>query len=204
MESKFSIYVLSDPITGEIRYVGVTRQELRARLTEHVKESNFKRTSHRHKWIYSLTRKGLRPTISQIEIVEESMRNEREKYWIAELGKTCNLVNATEGGEGLINPSQAVRNKIALGVKKNGYKGGFNGTHSSETRSRISLAIKSSNVFKEAIRNRRKAVIPDSSRLLLASNLGKKFSREHKDKIAGKRRLYWKNLNETIALQCGI
>ncbi len=177
-EYKFTIYVLCDPETEAIRYVGITRFELSERLTEHVKESNYHQKSHRHKWIRSLFKRGLRPLIRKIDETDEKHRNERERHWIAELGKTCNLVNGTEGGEGLINPSLEVRKRISESLKINGYKGGRALPHSEEGKKNISNGMRNSKVFMDAIRNRK-------------SRLGVKFSLEHRHKISIAKTEYW-------------
>jgi group I intron endonuclease len=44
--------------------------------------------------------------------------NEREIYWIKELNtKVPNGYNLTDGGEGLLNPSEEVRKNISIGLK---------------------------------------------------------------------------------------
>jgi hypothetical protein len=87
------IYTLSD-ISGNIRYVGVTRKTLAWRLRKHITESKSMRT-HKDKWISSL---AMPPVIN---LVEETLDRYRECYWIGyftEIG--CRLVNHTDGGEG--------------------------------------------------------------------------------------------------------
>ncbi len=95
------IYTLSDPETGEIRYVGKTEKTLQERIYYHTWD--IKRTKNKHKknWFNSLFKKNLKP---KIELVDEIPINEWrfwEKYWISQF-KTWgfNLINNTEGGEG--------------------------------------------------------------------------------------------------------
>ena len=61
---KYTIYKLIDPITNEIRYIGLTFNELKQRLKSHCSE---KSKSHKSNWIQSLRNKGLRPIIESIE-----------------------------------------------------------------------------------------------------------------------------------------
>ena len=48
------IYSLSDPNTGEIRYVGKTYNQLRKRLYSHLNECKTGNKSHKINWIKSL------------------------------------------------------------------------------------------------------------------------------------------------------
>lgn len=95
------IYVLKDPRTGEVRYVGKTKNSLRKRLTDHIYDSK-RHKNRRANWIKSLAKKGLEPIIELIETVSSGEDwAEREKYWIKWYrGNGCNLLNMTDGGEG--------------------------------------------------------------------------------------------------------
>lgn len=91
----FYIYVLKNPLTLEIKYVGVTCTSLKARLSQHIYDSKKKNT-HKRNWINSLSQK---PIIEQIEICNYKNWEEREKYWI---NYYENLTNTREGGKGVI------------------------------------------------------------------------------------------------------
>ena len=49
---KGKIYILIDPNTNEIRYVGMTKLSLKHRLSLHLKEK--KKITYKSHWIYSL------------------------------------------------------------------------------------------------------------------------------------------------------
>lgn len=108
------IYVLCDPITGELRYVGKTIQTLEKRLNHHV--SDVRELNHRSNWILSLRMDGLKPTIHSIEEVsDDRLLDEREIFWIAHyraLG--CNLLNACDGGGGTLHPTDETRLRMRL------------------------------------------------------------------------------------------
>ena len=91
------IYTLSDPITDEVRYIGQTKKSLDERLRNHLKS---KGKTHRHNWINSLIKKGVKPKIELIETVDRDKVSETEIFWISMFKswgfKLCNL---TEGGE---------------------------------------------------------------------------------------------------------
>lgn len=97
------IYVLIDPITKEVRYVGITTKLLRVRLANHIYDAK-KLKNHRAKWINSLLKKGLKPEILSIDStnsIEEAF--EKEKFYISSFkAYNINLVNETEGGEGAL------------------------------------------------------------------------------------------------------
>lgn len=92
------IYILSDPITKEIRYVGKTNN-LKLRYRNHI---SVKSKTHTSSWIISLKSKGLRPIMDVIEYTTLDEWEEAEKYWIKYYRDNgYNLTNHTDGGEGL-------------------------------------------------------------------------------------------------------
>jgi hypothetical protein len=182
------IYGLRDPLTKKIRYVGYTGKGLRRRLWEHISESQKHKDNpgcHRHKWILSLLRQGVEPTIEILETVTETSWEARERYWIKKLALNI-LVNSTEGGEGLVNPSSEVRKRISRKVSKllrgNSYRTGI--PHSEEDRKAISEGIRNSPIFKEAQRNKKRPRLTKALRYAYGSSFrGKHFSKEHREKI---------------------
>lgn len=95
------IYVLKDPRTLEIRYVGATSQQLKRRLTGHIGDTKLKNSnSYKINWIKQLLLLGLRPIIESVEIVRESNWIERERYWYS-FYKTSILTNSRDGGAGV-------------------------------------------------------------------------------------------------------
>ena len=92
------IYVLIDPRTEEIRYVGKTSAKLSRRLSQHTRA----RAHNRHDaWVTCLRERDLRPHIELVQEVPDDFWQEAERYWIAYYRSIgCNLVNGTDGGEG--------------------------------------------------------------------------------------------------------
>lgn len=78
------IYALSDE-SGEIRYVGKTKQYLKQRLYAHIRECQSDRKSHKISWIKSLLKNDKRPIISVLDTVEEDNWQYRKKHWIEKL-----------------------------------------------------------------------------------------------------------------------
>lgn len=98
MKNIYSIYKLIDPITNDVRYIGVTTNSLKNRLYQH-KYNSKKLKTHSAKWINSLLKKDFSPIIELIEICDENNWEEKEKYWISYYD---NLTNHHIGGKGVI------------------------------------------------------------------------------------------------------
>ena len=75
------IYILIDPNTNKIRYVGMTKLSLKHRLSLHLKEKL--KVTHKSHWINSLKRNKQEPIIQQIDSSNnlEELCN-KELYWI--------------------------------------------------------------------------------------------------------------------------
>jgi len=101
MGNNVFIYELIDPRNGLARYVGVTKNSLQRRLNQHISDAKRGGKSYRCKWIRKLISLNLLPVIRLIETVSEKEREEKEKYWISFYGRE-NLVNGTDGGEGVL------------------------------------------------------------------------------------------------------
>lgn len=118
------IYVLMDPITCDIRYIGRTTSSLNTRLNGHLSKSKLKRT-HKDYWIQSLMRRGLVPKIKQFKKIGGWKESHLyEKNLISKcLSHGFDLVNLDDRGEGGINKIITVeqRNKISDTLKE-GYK----------------------------------------------------------------------------------
>ena len=164
------IYVLLDPRTSEVRYVGKTCDPQK-RLRQHMAEARGKMMSHRAAWVRSLVREGLSPSLVPIEVTTMGAWQERERWWIAELrAMGCRLVNGTDGGEGLNNPSAETRAKI--GAFQKGNKWCVGRAVSEETRA----------VMRE--RSTGRAHTPAACAKMSERQFGRKHSPETRAKIA--------------------
>src|SRR5579863_599792 len=99
-----TIYALLDPrheiCLSNIRYVGLTRQQLRLRLTQHISYARGIDNKYRSKWIRKLLREGVRPVIYPLTTTDLDNGGLEEKAWIARLRALgCQLTNLTNGGE---------------------------------------------------------------------------------------------------------
>ena len=91
------IYKITNKINGKI-YVGMTYRTIQERWKEHLNDCNRRRNENRP--LYNAINKyGAENFV--IEVIEETENpEEREKYWIEELGSFKYGYNATLGGDG--------------------------------------------------------------------------------------------------------
>lgn len=98
--NSIKIYVLKDPRTYEVRYVGQTAATLPLRLYQHVCFAKAG-VGPRDKWIRGLKRQELEPIIELLEHVTGDWQ-ESERYWIQYYKNMGNkLTNGTVGGRGV-------------------------------------------------------------------------------------------------------
>jgi len=105
------IYALIDPFTKEIRYIGKSIRP-KERLTNHCNE---KSKTWRTNWIQSVLKKGKRPEISILQSLEDNEDWQKAEIQWIKRGKKLGwrLTNCTDGGDGLVNPPEEVKKKIA-------------------------------------------------------------------------------------------
>lgn len=115
------IYVLIDPLTSKIRYVGRTTTDLKVRLNGHISKAKKGKT-HKDNWIKGLLKLKLKPKIKLFKVVSGwNYSHEYEKALITKsLEFGFSLVNLDDRGEGGINKiiSTEQKNKISQTLKK--------------------------------------------------------------------------------------
>ena len=98
-----NIYVLKDPRTNEIRYVGKANnpsKRLRGHINRTLRNKRAGiRLNHKEQWIFSMLKEGVRPTLDVIAVVPLSIWQAYEQYAIAIYSLEHNLTNYAEGGE---------------------------------------------------------------------------------------------------------
>jgi len=112
-----NIYILIDPVTKEVRYVGKTTN-IKKRFNKHLNESRKSTTSHKKAWIKSLLKKNLKPEMEIIDVVNNDEWKFWERYWIEQMiAWGFKLTNETIGGDG-VNKGTVPWNKGVFGVMK--------------------------------------------------------------------------------------
>lgn len=118
------VYGLVDPLEPDhIRYVGLAR--IPSRPFDHARAARRQatRSSYKINWIRKLQADGREPTVLVLEELPESVSTFLigfvESSYIKSLRQIGHhLTNLTDGGEGLINPAQEVRDRISASQTK--------------------------------------------------------------------------------------
>ena len=119
------IYILKDPRTNKVRYVGKANNP-EYRFKNHINKCRDKNT-HKRNWINELRKEKLKPILEIIDKVSIEKRKEYEKFYIKKyLNDGCDLVNYTEGGDGCtygnqtsFKPGNGARKIVMLDKKGN-------------------------------------------------------------------------------------
>lgn len=175
------IYGLCHPITGELRYVGVSLNP-QIRYNLHMSKSKNK-TTHCASWIRSLKALGIKPDLFIIEESDEQNSAELERFWIGYLRFVgCRLTNMLDGGDhaGGHTKTPEVRKKMSEAAKKRGI--------SPETRAKcIARNIgrkQTAEHIQKVILSRRDYIHSEETRLKISvSNTGKKRNDATKEKL---------------------
>jgi group I intron endonuclease len=124
------IYRLIDPRTKSVVYIGKTKN-LKKRFNDHKRLRKNKYETRLEIWKNDLIKSGGIPIMEVITECDISHVDELEKFYIRSYRESgFDILNSTDGGDGLQNPSEETRRKI--GLKSKGRK------HSEETIRKIS------------------------------------------------------------------
>jgi hypothetical protein len=78
---RVAIYVLTDPVSGEVRYVGKSVDPYR-RLGQHMRDRSAYGTD-KQRWMHGLWMQGQAPQMWVIQRVPSNRQNQAEREWIA-------------------------------------------------------------------------------------------------------------------------
>lgn len=155
-----TIYLLSDPRTGEPRYVGVTSRLLSARLKQHRHQALGGVRLPVHDWHRKLIGLGLWPVCS---VLETTADRGREAYWIAKFrAESDRMLNLADGGNEAPSSNPLVAAKIGKALR--GVK------HSPERAKKAALArvgMKHSDQTKAKMRKPKTSEHRENARLAL-------------------------------------
>lgn len=139
------IYVLTDPITKQVRYVGCCYTYRKStRMWQHKHPDTEDSNKDKKDWIKGLQAINKNPIMEVIEEVSDTNWEERERFWIGYY-KDCriDLLNKTEGGAG--SPGHKASEETL--IKMRAYR------PSIETREKISKAHIGKKMSDEAKKN---------------------------------------------------
>lgn len=183
------IYGLCEPSTDFVRYVGHSKNSDR-HWKSHIKEAMKQAGTHKCHWIRKILGQKLEPGIVVLEVINPDDRIAREQYWIKKLKLTNDLTNATAGGDGTIDPSDATRRKIgrASAIRaRNRTVQPFTGhKHTEESKQKMREALAKSDRTKHRRAMRKLRGVP--------------FSEEHRRKIGDANRGKVRTLAQRAAL----
>lgn len=114
-----TVYGLSSSLGGGIRYVGQTTTNVSTRVRKHVARALQKtgKPTHREAWIKKVIADG--GSIRWVVLQAEATWNKDEIRWIRRLRRSgAELVNATRGGEGMLDAPAELRSRIADRVRE--------------------------------------------------------------------------------------
>ena len=114
------IYALKDPRTDFVRYIGRTCDPAK-RLGAHLSEAQVNKATlltHKDNWLRSLIANGLKPVMDILESGSGDWA-EAERRWIARFRAEGNLINRTDGGDGVpgLEAKPESRLKMSLAAK---------------------------------------------------------------------------------------
>lgn len=194
------VYALTDPGSGDVRYVGWTTQPGR-RFVAH-KQGRGK--NHRAAWIRKLKRAGQLPKMVLLCVFnsqEEAKRVEVEL--IARLSKTgLRLTNKTAGGDGVLGMRHTMEARRVMSQKKKSLHrekpellDALRGLRRGVKNSALSNAKRSATLTGRSLSAEHRAN-------LSKSRLGMKFTEEHRENLSkahrGRRRSPRKSKDETV------
>lgn len=196
METRpWEIYVLVDPRTDGVRYVGVTFRG-KARFREHLSRAVTGGQTHRDCWIRSLISIGERPVYRTIERGQGAGWQDAERAWIARYRESVDLVNHTDGGDGTPGciPSPELRRKWSEMRSGVPYPPGrvsamLGMHHTPEARAKISAAVKGRKASTETRAKlsraaKKRGISPEAIKRSIEVRRGIPLSQEHRQKIA--------------------
>lgn len=103
----YKLYILYCPYQNIIRYIGVTKRDLKDRLTEHLRCDKNK---HKSNWIKKILSKGYIP---EIKLIADNLSEEKAYEMEKQLIKICRhllgkkLTNINDGGKHIFNCSNS-------------------------------------------------------------------------------------------------
>lgn len=157
MERQVKIYILKNPLTNNIHYVGRSlNPENRYRSHIHLAIKN-KHKNKKDAWICSLINQNLKPKMEVIDVVLESEAIIKEKEWIEKLWLNNDLKNSRDYIEQDYLFSEEARKKMSEAAKRTCNKRGT--ITSEETKKRISDSLKGKKQKKEQIEKKSKIVL---------------------------------------------
>ena len=201
----YNLYYLADPITKEIRYIGITVKSLSSRLSNHIRHARAGEKNYRANWVRKILSQGLKPII---ELIEETTDFNRESALIAEYrAKGFRLVNTTSGGEGCHNLSKEARERISQSLRQRVISDHTRKLLAEATRNRVVTAETKKKISAYCTGRKKSPHKLTTIAKIKQANLGHQVSKITRDKISatltgrptGRKKSHCKNGHEYTA-----
>lgn len=200
----WTIYALSDPRTGLVRYVGKTFKAAALRLSDHLSEMRSGARTYKAQWLRGLLAVGERPRLSVLEMGDGDGWAEAERRWIASMRATgAPLTNLTDGGDGTPGRQVTPETRARMSAAKQGKTRSREWflavvrskrpADSDATRAKRSATLKGRAPSPQtraaaAAACRGKPLSPETKAKLRAASTGRKLSPEAREKVAASKR----------------
>lgn len=135
MKKKVNIYVLLDPSTCKVRYIGITTQSIKRRLFKHVEDAMYsKKSTHKINWIRKLISEGKFPLIKKLtEVNDWYSALKLEKHLIKKYKVSRNLTNNEDYIDGAFKRTVTDEQRVSASKKaKSFYERGGKASHRKE------------------------------------------------------------------------
>lgn len=191
------IYGLVDPTNNQLRYVGKSVNP-KNRFRKHLQESK-KKVTYKDRWVNKLLENNIKPELLIIDVVDINDWVFWEQHYIEYFKKIgCKLTNATKGGD---NPPIKTGKKRTKEEIEKIRKSNLGKKRSEETKKKISMSKKGKPI--EHLNNGKERSLSHRINLSLSlrgresPNKGKKYSKEHSEKLS---RAHTKQKKEIIQM----
>lgn len=178
-EESYDVYALCEPETGEIRYIGYSR-DAHHRLRKHLRD---RANNYRCKWIRELVSRGLSPRLKVLCIVQGQLEAKRIEVELiaAYRRRGARLTNLTNGGDGFSGLVFSPEHRAKIGLASS--------NRSPETLAKISAASKNRVVSaetREKIKRLHTGKVrpPATGKRISAALKGRKLTPEHCARIS--------------------
>ena len=112
----YHLYILKDPNTYEVRYVGMTTNP-KTRLSVHIRGSKYHTRNPKETWIHGLLLNGQKPIMEVIETCQQGTWEVRERFWIDFYKQEgYDLTNLASGGYGQGDSKPKTKSRITKRV----------------------------------------------------------------------------------------
>lgn len=187
---KIFIYALANPLTREVRYVGLTR-DIKARIRRY---RNRAHTAHLAHWLKSLQSD---PLLTVLEVIEDGTADKAERRWIAYFRASgARLLNFTDGGEGAFSLTPETIAKMKDARRRNPLRGPMSDKHKAAIKAALKGRCLNPHPSHFLILNKKRAGIPLSEKHRLRvseATTGKIVSTATRQKLSEYRKLQWQN-----------